>query len=316
MEIRRPTPIQESRTWADQLDQFKRLKGEKKKSEIWKDGERYKIETNGLPYCPIMGLSDIHLGAIGTDYEALGKYVRAINDYGIQVFLAGDLADLFNPKILSHAMLGDVNTPDEQLDAARSFLHEIKDNCLGIIGGNHEDFAKNSAGIDVYRWINRDTGIPLLKAGSKIEIEVNDQKYNIAIWHKLINNSRFNNTHAGKQALRMATEGMDLIMSGDKHIGALEQFVHQRRIANVVQLGTFKVDDSWGREGGMHPLPQVFFPVHFFDGRRHNIEHIRDLDAATELIDLYGEAVKKKAIGMLGLASQGSREDVPNDQLS
>lgn len=313
MEIHRTRDISTSKTWSDEVSRLKRLKEEKKSFEIYQDGVDVRINTMGLPYAAVVGLSDIHLGHAGTDYEALDKYVQFVRNNPVATILAGDIADLFNAQKLAHALAGDLEFPDEQLEVARTFLQELnRDNKLiAMVSGNHEDFAKNTAMIDIYRWIARDLGIPLLQNGSVINLGVDRQDYKIAVWHKLTLNSRFNNTHAGKQAMRMAVEGVDMVMSGDKHIYASEQFLHNTRLGRVVQLGTFKVDDRWGRDMGFHPLPQAQFPVFFFDGRQHNIEQISNIDAAEEFIDLYREGFRLKAVGLLGHAGSGENPQTP-----
>lgn len=289
-------------TWREEVDRMRRLKGEKKDFELWRDSLDVKVETQGLPYFFLMPLSDVHIGAIGTDYDSLQKYVTAIKDNPIYTVLLGDMGDFFNPKILSHAMMGDVATPDEQMEIIRTFFTEIKDHTLGMVTGNHEGFAENSAGIDPYRWMARDLGIPLLKAGSVMTLDVDREQYRLKLFHKIARyNSSLNNTHAGKQVLRMAEDNVDVVVSGDKHMGAYETTVFKDRIGHVLQTGTFKTDDEWGRKEGFVPTPQVFFPMMAFDSRRHNIETVRDLDAAVEFVNVFADYSKKKAVATLGM---------------
>lgn len=289
-------------TWREEVDRMRRLKGEKKDFELWRDSLDVKVETQGLPYFFLMPLSDVHIGAVGTDYDSLQKYVTAIKDNPIYTILLGDMGDFFNPKILSHAMMGDVATPDEQMEIIRTFFSEIKDHTLGMVTGNHEKFAENSAGIDPYRWMARDLGIPLLRAGSILTLNVDDQSYRVKVFHKIARyNSSFNYTHAAKQVGRMGDDNIDLVVGGDKHLGAIESTVFKDRVLHASQTGTFKTDDAWGREEGFIPKPQVFFPMHAFDGRRHNIENVRDLDAAVEFVNVFADYSKKKAVAALGM---------------
>lgn len=290
--------------WAREMSRYKSLKSEKQDFELWQKDLEVKVDTKGVGHFAVCFLTDIHLGAQGTDYDSLNKYRSAIIENPIYTVLLGDLADFFNPKILAHAMMGDVENPDEQMESVSAFLGGgFAEKTLGAVNGNHEQFATNSAGIDPMRWINKNFNIPLLQAGSVLTLKVDDEEYRIGMWHKLARyNSSLNMTHAGKQAMRMSTDNLDMVVSGDKHMGAMEEFVHKDRVGYVTQLGTFKTSDPWGREMGMTPPPQVFFPVFFFDGSKHEITPVRDLDTGVGIFQAFQEMSKKKGIAALGMA--------------
>lgn len=303
-----PRATNEAAQWKREYDRLQALKGETKDTERYQRNLEVSAETQGIPYFFLCFQSDIHLGAAGTDYEAVDEYREAIANYPIYTILLGDLADYFNPKILPHAMMGDLTTPDLQMQSIEGYLNGIDDKVLGMVTGNHEAFATNASGIDPNHWITEKYQIPLLQAGSVLDLHVDDQEYKVAMWHKIGKyNSSLNNTHAGKQMLRMAHDNLDMVVSGDKHIGASEQFVFKDRVARSTQLGTFKTSDAWGREEGMIPPPQVFFPIYAFDGRRKQITEL-DLGTAKEFINLWGDSVQSKAQALLGIAGLDPEE--------
>ena len=195
-------------SWRTHLGRVDRIKTAKNEYNIWQENAHVKVHTP-YPYYFMTPLSDIHLGAQGTDYDALGKYVDTIKRLGIGTVLVGDIVDFFNPKKIPDGMLGDILTPDQQMVMARSFIDEIAPNCVAIVGGNHDGFI---AGFDLYRYIAEDKKIPLMAAGGVLTLGVNDQEYRIGLYHKIGKyNSSLNVTHAGLQAHRMAHDDLDAV---------------------------------------------------------------------------------------------------------
>lgn len=283
------------RGWQDSLKRVQELSTDRESVDIWQDRFSLSVDTQGLPYFFILPISDVHIGHQGTDYARLSEYVSAIQKYPFYVVTIGDMGDFFNPKILAHAMKDDVLSVDDQMEMIMTFFGAIKEKTIGIIGGNHENFARNASGIDPYRWMAREVEAPLVNSGGILDLKVNDQEYKAKFAHKFSNvNSMFNRTHAGKQAARFHAEALDVVVSGDKHVGAAEKMTLGGRDLVVVQTGTFKTNDMWGKEMGFIDKATPFFPILAFDGRRHNVEAIVDLEAGIEFCETVKHLWKKK----------------------
>lgn len=290
-------------TWKAALDSLKSQKQEADQGEVYKNTVEIGVDTKGLPYFMVMPLSDLHVGAQGTNYESLEKHLNALKDHNIYTILTGDIADWFSPAILASAMSEDIIGPNDQAIFMRRFFKEFADNILAVTTGNHDDWVKRTSGVDIYSYLVDELKIPMIKNQGIITLNINDQVYRILASHKLRYNSTFNYTHAGKQTLRMGPDNIDLVLSGDRHLGAIEHTTFKDRVATVLQTGTFKEDDGFGRAIGAPQRPKAFFPVLAFDGRRHNLEAFQDLDAAVEFTDLMADYVKKNAQATLGLAN-------------
>ena len=288
-----PSPIKR-RGWQRDVDHLKELTALRRETDIFKDELSVKVDTQGFPYFFLLPLSDVHLGHIGTDYEALETYIRTIQEYPFYTVTLGDMGDFFNPKILASAMMGDVVDAGGQMEAIQGFYGAIKEKTLGIVDGNHERFSHSASGVEVYRWITEDAGIPLLNSGAEMNLDVNGIQYKGILAHRFAKvNSMFNKTHAGKQAARFHSEDIDFVISGDKHLGAAEQTYMGGKPITVIQTGTFKTDDQWGKSVGFIEPPNIFFPVLAFDTRRKNIEVVRDLDAAVEFAEAIEDIWKR-----------------------
>lgn len=286
-----------SASWSNYLEELK----QRKKENLWKDKVEVKVETTSIPYLLFCPLSDIHLGSSGTNYEALEDYVRLIRDYGVTTVLLGDLGDFFMPTKIPEGMLGQNLSVEEQVLMIKSFLEEIKDGLLAVVSGNHDDRFYQATGFDIYSYLTSDLNIPLLSSGGILNLKVDNQDYNLRLFHKIARlNSQFNYTHAGKQALRLGgIDDLDMIISGDKHLGSVETTTYGKRKVVIAQLGTFKEDDSWAKSQGFVQSPQVFFPVFALDGRQKNIEYFVNPTSALEFYQTMEQFAKLKSVGLL-----------------
>lgn len=285
-------------SWADNLSFLKSQEQEKK----WLDRVEIKAKTTSIPYFLFCPLSDIHIGASGTDYEQLDKYVMLIRDYGVQTALIGDLGDFFMPTKIPEGMLGQTISVGRQVEIVKSFLNEIKEGLLCLVSGNHDDRFYKTTGFDIYSYLASDLQVPLLSSGGVLSIQVNEIPYNIRLFHKIARlNSQFNYTHAGKQALRLGgIENLDMVISADKHLGGVETTTYGDRQVVVAQLGTFKIEDDWSKRQGFPQKPQVFFPVFALDGRKRNIEYFANPDSALEFYQVIEQFIKNQAVANLG----------------
>jgi len=288
----------------EQISHLKDLQEYKKSHEIWKDEIDIKATTQGLPFM-FMALSDLHIGASGADYDALKERLLFLRDYPVSAILVGDLADNFSPMRFPSSMSENLVEPTDQWRLARSFFKEFQDKILvNVGGGQHDEWVKRISGIDIFQWMTEDLNIPLLKSGGVVNFQVDDQKYKIRLFHKIGRlNSQFNYTHAGKQALRLAGDDSDLIITGDKHLGAVEQTHIGDRKRTICQLGTLKVEDDFGRSQGYPQRPIPFYPVFMLFGDQHNVEVVENLDSAKKMIDATFQYYKQLGVGSLGLRS-------------
>jgi predicted phosphodiesterase len=284
----------------EQLTSLQQLVETSRQKEIWKDSIEIRVRTRGLPFM-LMPLSDLHIGAEGVDYQELKKHLDFIKENPVYTVLVGDLVDNFSPLKHPTAMKEDVMSPTDQWAIARSFFKEYEDKIIGVVSGNHDEWT-GAVGIDIYRWLTEDLNIPLLKGGGSLRLNIDDQEFKIRLWHRIARlNSQFNYTHAGKQALRLAGDDSDVIITGDKHLGGIEQTYIGNKKRTIVQLGTFKVEDSFGRSQGFVQHPRPLYPVLMFFPNAHNIEIIESIDQAEELISAVKRFYHQKAVSLIGL---------------
>jgi len=296
--VTKPTP-DTPKTLSELLETLDTLHQKKKEFEFLKDEISVKVESP-TPFFYICFLSDIHFDREGFDAPAFKQYLEAIKNYPIYTVLVGDIGSYFSPTRHPRGMLEGVVTADEQTVIVRSFLKEYQDKILGCVMGNHEYFVNESSGIEIARWMTQDLHVPLLKNGGLLHLQVNEQDYDIYLFHKIARYySSLNLTNALRRAMELGRDA-DMVVCGHKEIGAMEKVVHQDKKPFLLQLGSFKKEDRFEREMGMIPNPQVFYPVVRFRGDKRNIEATEDLNQALDEIEAIEYYYRMLALGLLG----------------
>ena len=287
MEVTRPI-IDDPLSFEEHLARVEQLQEIKKETGLWKEEMTVEVKTNGFPFFVMRPLSDMHMGAIGTDMTAIREHLGDIKKYPIYTPLVGDIGDFFGPFKHQSGMLGDVIDPDDQLSMLRRFYEEYKEKILCTVQDpSHTDWIRQATGIEPQRLLVEKLGITALVSGGLMTLKVNEQTYKILLFHAIGKySSSLNLTNAGKRMLDMADD-CDIVLSGHTHIGSMEKLVKRMKKATILQMGTFKTKDDFGRRLGLKPNPQVFFPTLFFDGRKHNIEMIEDRESATKWMDIH-----------------------------
>lgn len=298
-EVIRPKPIPE-KPLSDLIDTYQQLIAlQKEGAPQWKEKISVHIDTD-LPYFAFTPLSDIHLGHAGVDLEALSEYLAFIRTGMTKTFFAGDIVDNFSPVAIPEGMLGDPMVPQVQLEMMTRLFREYEPHTLGVVNTpSHDGWTRKKTGIDLLALAVKGTEIPLLKNGGVLDLSVNGQRYKIVIFHKIDKyNSSLNRLNAHHRVRELHTEA-DVVLSAHRHIGAMEKSVHREGKPYFVQLGTTKIDDSYGEVEGMFPRPQVFFPTLFFDTRKHNVEAIEDLEMARNFCEMMEQTRRTVAVASI-----------------
>lgn len=304
MERNKPPIVEKPKTnsvlpFEEQLISLSSLAEQSRKKELWRDEVEVRVKTRGLPFM-LLPLSDLHIGSNSVAYDTMGEYFRFLKNNPVYTVLVGDLADNFSPVKHPQAMKEDIVSPTDQWSVARAFFKEYEEKVLSVISGNHDEWT-GAVGIDIYRWLTEDLNIPLLKGGGLLKLNIDGEEFKIRLWHRIARlNSQFNYTHAGKQALRLAGDDSDVIITGDKHLGGFEQTHIGDKKRTIIQLGTFKVEDAYGRSQGFVQRPKPFFPILLFFPHTHNIEVIENIDQAEDIIQAMIKYYKQKSVALLG----------------
>lgn len=302
MEIYRQK-TEQNKDFQRNLERLRQLQELREETSLWRSKVEVYIDTKGLPFFYLLGLSDMHIGHEGVDLVALNDYLTYLKDFPVYAIVLGDVADLFAPAKHPHGLIDDIITPDDQVLIAKQFFTNFKDKILcSVQTKSHDGWSKELSGVDVQKFMVEDTGIPLLEGGGTLELKINNIDYRILCFHEIARyNSSLNILNANRRMLELHKDA-DMVISSHGHIGGQGKFVFREGKPYLIRLGTFKTHDSFGTQRGLVPTPQVFFPTIFLDGRKKNIEVIEDLYTAQELIKSIENWQIRRAVANLGVA--------------
>jgi hypothetical protein len=213
---------------------------------------------------------------------------------------------MFMPGKVPSGAQNDVSV-EMQLHTVREFFREYQDLILANISDpSHTGWLDQISGVDFYRWITEDLQIPLLETGGTLGIKVNDQHYNLSLWHQIAQyNSSLNPLNAHRRIAQMHSEDdPDLVISGHVHKGSSEvdkTIRNKKRL--LIQCGTFKTQpgDKYGRKGFVGGVTQ-FHPLILLRADRHDFEMVEDLEGAKDTLDMIELTNQQMAQGLLGHA--------------
>ena len=158
-------------------------------------------------------IGDIHWGSIFTNNELWEKHRKALlATPGAYVMFLHNLVDNGMPGKFPNNTLTNGVPPDIQFKVMQKWIKGLdeKGKVLGAIEGDcHEGWSWQVAGVSASNLIYGFGGrkFPVLDNGGIIHLSVNDQLYNIGLWHKAGPfNSRFNPEHALRQNRRLHHE--------------------------------------------------------------------------------------------------------------
>lgn len=202
-------------------------------------------------------LSDVHLGASGTDYKQLREDIQTIRDTdGLYVIHNGDEINNFIIGRLTAVSRNDSFQPTEQWWFCKLFFAELASKTLAAARGNHTDWTEMLAAIDYRAEILGDLNILDIGFGGNVVIDVAGAVYTIRLRHKYRYESTLNPFNA---ILRMHEfEGpFDVGVIGHTHVAAIGEIERQGKNLIAVRPGAYKVKDAYADEWGFPPAQAI-----------------------------------------------------------
>lgn len=239
----------------------------------------------------VVNLSDIHWGHMDVDYELCDKLLKLVEDAPDTYCTFGwNILDSAIPSQFPDGVMWSGQTAQEQVYTFRDKIQKLwkQNKILSAIGSGscHEGWLKKRAGWQVYRELFGDTDIPLLLNGGYLDIQVGQENYRTAHFHKLKYWSSLNKTHGGLRALDRIADA-EIVFTSHYHFAATGQTQmynapFTKEVA-IIASGTCKTNDKWARDNfGMDGEAGGQAIILWAD--RHSFQTIYNLKNGVELM--------------------------------
>ena len=211
------------------------------------------LKMSDSKHIMIVPICDPHFGNTGVRMKLAGDHAKLIGKTeNCYAFLAGDATDNFvNMKIVS-AMVNKNSSPVEERQLLDEYLGFFNNHVLLAISGNHEEWSKALAGIDLFRDLYKKHQIFYGQSCFYVELTCGKNLYRIYLRHKYRFNSSINQTHTVKQMLRMDDVDFDIGIVAHNHEAAFELFLWKKLTRLAIRGGSYKVADAYGRQMGFN----------------------------------------------------------------
>jgi len=202
----------------------------------------------------ILLATDIHYGAVGTDYDLLQKHIDIVEHTPNTTLVTnGDHVDNFNTTgKWAEGMYENALPPQRQTAAFIERLRNLDSKKkLGVMSfGNHDMFG-NVAGYDWFNTFARNLTAPVFTSGGLLHILYGSQHYQLALTHRYWGNSKLNPSNVCKRFMEHEYPDADIIFLGHTHQSELLTFERGGKERIAVIGGTYKVEDDWARQHGI-----------------------------------------------------------------
>ena len=239
----------------------------------------------------VVNLSDLHWGHMDVDYDLIDKWMKIVKETpDIYCTFGWNILDAAIPSQFPDGVMWSGQTAQEQVYTFKDKIMELEaDNkILSAIGSGscHEGWMKKRAGWQIYRELFGDTKVPLLLNGGYLDVQVGEQCYRTAHFHKIKYMSSLNKTHGGYRALDRMSNA-EIVFTSHYHFAATGQSKRfnapfSEDVA-VIASGTAKVHDKWARDNmGMDGEAGGQAIILWAD--KHKFQTVFDLEIGMELM--------------------------------
>jgi hypothetical protein len=216
----------------------------------------------------IAWLSDLHLGSAGTDYAAIWADTQTIaNTPGMYAAFHGDGIDNWVVGKLQAIQRGQAVNHTQEVIMFRHWLETIRQKLLLVVSGNHDNWTKKMAGLDLIPTLLGETHVLYDPYEARIRLTCGTAAWDVLVRHQWKWSSIFNPTHGIEVGYDRMTDSFDIGVGGHTHIGTLMRpFYRHNKERLAVLTGAYKRIDPFSKEVGFAETQSngcgaiIFFP--------------------------------------------------------
>lgn len=195
----------------------------------------------------IVFLGDPHVDDDGCDWDQLDRHIGLIRD--TEGLYAANLGDTTNNWIgrLERLYAHQRTTAAEARILAEGFIRELDGKWLFNLGGNHDLWSGSDDPLPAICDAARSTYVPI---GGKIRVRQGRHFLDVNARHTFPGNSMWNTAHGAARSVLMGNVE-HVTVCGHKHTtGHNVLKAPNQRICHALQVASYKLIDSYAKEGG------------------------------------------------------------------
>lgn len=215
-------------------------------------------------------ISDLHLGHMYTDYQAIKQVFDDIKPYE-NIYIVG-LGDLIDNSLNTHAPQGAENLIDknDQLDLIEYLFEKVKDRIIVLYEGNHELRSWISDHFLPNSWLALRHKTNYGFYAEPFIVDVNGEKYQFFCRHKPTGKSQYHPLHAGiKSCIFSGAElarNADIIITAHTHTPGIGNFSVGGKMRYIVSTGAMVEFDDYAERVGYVSGVHKSTPAIYLDG--------------------------------------------------
>ena len=190
--------------------------------------------------------ADQHIGNRYTDHARMREDAELIasspNTYAL---LAGDFIDNFLAPDKPSPAASQMTYPDAQWKLLSHYVDMFDGKILAVVSGNHEQWTKKYAGVDILDNIMAEKGIVYHTDELNIRIFLGSLPYHFAMRHKRRGNAALNPARVVKKMWEDGETDFDVGIVAHNHVPVIEPFTKHGIERWAVRPGSYKIVDSF-----------------------------------------------------------------------
>lgn len=226
---------------------------------------------------------DWHLGSKGLDYDQFDRDRAMIKEAdGLYFIGMGDYKDNNSSYVTKSSNENTIPQGMQDL-LVKEMIGQVKNKCLALIRGCHDDWDKKLADKDFISTLCEEADCINMWHGGKLTITLGEQEYEIFARHKYKNESGMNTTNAQRNMLNDAG-AVDICALGHKHYPDMQMLDRMGKKVVYFRSGAYKKYDEFGQKiGGFHGISAV--PVAVIYPNTHKIVPFQELEDAISFLN-------------------------------
>ena len=223
-----------------------------KRERVIRRSQCVRIREPGLPFALAM-LSDLHIGDAGTDYVSLRRDAEIIRDTpGLFAEYHGDGINNWITGKLAHLERDEVLPFDDEMQLFCDWLGMLKGKLVLVVSGNHENWTRWLSGIDLVKNVLGQAKCLYDRNEVLFDLRHGANSWTVKVRHAWKYSSVFNDTHGIEVGWERGGVKFDIGIGGHVHRATVcRPFYRQGQKLYAVLVGTYKVEDPFGRQIGV-----------------------------------------------------------------